>query len=170
MIWNAESVNWGGGVIVTVLVAVLFVSKWMVRHPRNIVMPFALLQSWTSPGFCFVTTTAIGQLWSHLWMKRTSLLARVFQCLTSWFLCQRDQEVCYGNECRLVDWCYESCFVLLCMCTTKTRFSFSFSCWWNVTSADEKWFIWTQTLLTEQLLLKSMIMCVITTFATLTAV
>jgi len=77
-------------------------------------------------------------------MKRTSLLARVFQCLTSWFLYHCHQEVCYGNECRLVDWCYESCLVLPCLCTTKTRFRFSFSCWWNVMSGDEKWFIWTQ--------------------------
>ena len=53
MIWNARSVNWGGGVIVTVLVAVLFVSKWIVRHLRNIVMPFALLQSWTNKPWFF---------------------------------------------------------------------------------------------------------------------
>lgn len=50
----------GGGVIITVLFSVLFISKWQVEHIRNILVPLAyLLQSWTSRG-CFFTVSEQG--------------------------------------------------------------------------------------------------------------
>ena len=103
----------------TLLVAVLFVLKWLVRDFRDIIQPFDGHQSWSK----------------HVYIARRPVMVSfevtlVLQCLTSWF--HRCPAVLCGDALQCNEYVSSSS-----LCLTTMRFSY-WICWIDVLKAAEK--------------------------------